>query len=235
MTGYAARAVRWPLVAAGCATVAGLMGLVAASPWILWPLQGTAVGVLAATVAWSMDEPAAAVVDTLPRSLRWRTAVRASTVPLVVGVWTTTLLLMRARIPAHLGLFLLQGTGAACFALAVTVWRRASGEPEPGQTFAALVVPVATALARPVVDWLPVFPVWPDDRWALSQTLWSVLTAGSLVVLVAALSRPRRGGSGLPRRLAQAGMGDADALPARGAGVRGRPADHPAAHRPGCR
>ena len=87
MTGYVARAVPWPLVAAGCGTTAALMGLVAASPWVLWPLQGTAVGVLSATVAWSMDEQAAAVVDTLPRSLRWRTAVRASTVPLVLGIW----------------------------------------------------------------------------------------------------------------------------------------------------
>ena len=198
MTGYVTRAVPWPLVAAGSATVAGLMGLVAAWPWILWPLQGTAVGVLAGTVAWSMDEPAAAVVDTLPRSLRWRTAVRALTVPLVVGVWTTSLVLMRARIPAHLGLFLLQGIGAACFALAVTAWRRSHGVPEPGRAFAALVVPVATALAlaRPVAGWLPVFPVWPDDRWALSQTLWSVLTAGSLVVLVAALNSPRGAVSG---------------------------------------
>jgi hypothetical protein len=210
MTGYVARAVPWPLVATGCAVVAGLMGLVAAWPFVLWPLQGTAVGVLAGTVAWSMDEPAAAVVDTLPRSLRWRTAARASTVPLVVGVWATSLVLMRARIPEHLALFLLQGVGAACLALAVTAWRRSRGEPEPGRPFAALVVPVATALAlaRPFVGRLPVFPVWPDDRWVLSQTLWSVVTAGSLAVLVAAL-RPasflcgwRSGGSGPPSRSA---------------------------------
>jgi hypothetical protein len=205
MTGYLARAVPWPLVAAGCVTMAGLLGLVAASPWILWPLEGTAVGVLAGTVAWSMDEPAAAVVDTLPRSLRWRTALRASTVPLVLGVWTTSLVLMRTRIPGHLGLFLLQGIGAACFALAITARQRSRGEPEPGRALAALVVPVATALAlaRPVADWLPVFPVWPDDRWALSQLLWSLVTAASLVVLVAAL-RPaltgRRSGGSVRRR-----------------------------------
>lgn len=189
MTRYLARAVPWPLVATGCATIAALMALVAASPWVLWPLQGTAVGVLAGTVAWSMDEPAAAVVDTLPRSIRWRTAVRASTVPLVLGVWTTSLLLMRTRIPVHLGLFLLQGIGAACLALAVTAWRRSRGEAEPGRPFAALVVPVATALAlaRPLAEWFPVFPVWPDDRWVLSQTMWWVLTAGSVAVLAAAL------------------------------------------------
>ncbi len=132
MTGYAARAVPWPLVAVACATVAGLLSLVAASPWAMWPLQGTAAGVLAGAVAWSMDEPATAVVDTLPRGLRWRTAARSSVVPVLLGVWAVSLVSMRGRIPGHLQLFLLQGLGAVSLALAVTTWRRARGGPGAG-------------------------------------------------------------------------------------------------------
>lgn len=69
MIRHAARAVPWGLVAVACVLVPVLMAITSAWPEVMWPLQGTAIGLLAAVAAWSMDERAAAVVDTLPRPL----------------------------------------------------------------------------------------------------------------------------------------------------------------------
>ena len=77
MIAYAARAVPWRLVLAGCLVTTALMAIVAVSPDTMWPLQGTAIGLLAGLAAWSMDETAAPLVDALPRPLAWRTAARA--------------------------------------------------------------------------------------------------------------------------------------------------------------
>ena len=110
MIGYAVRVLPWRLTLASCALITALMSLVAAWPWVMWPLQGTSVGLIAGAVAWAMDERAAAVVDTLPRSLRWRTTARALIVVPLLGVWIVALVLMRDRIPAHLDLFILQGS-----------------------------------------------------------------------------------------------------------------------------
>src|SRR5258705_4659676 len=78
--------------------VIGLMGLVGRWPWIMWPLQGTALGVIAGVTAWATDEPAASVVDTLPRPPWWRTAARATVVPLMLAVWVGCLLVTRHRL-----------------------------------------------------------------------------------------------------------------------------------------
>ena len=191
MIRYAARVLPGRLAVVSCVLIAGLMSLVAAWPWVMWPLQGTSVGIIAATVAWAMDERAAAVVDTLPRSLRWRTAARTLIVAPLLGVWVTVVVLMRDRIPPHLDLFLLQGAAAVVIALGVTVSRRVNGIAEPGRSFAALAVAAATtlALARPLAHWLPLFPVWPTDNWPLSNTIWLVALAGSIVALTDRLVR----------------------------------------------
>jgi hypothetical protein len=189
VTRYALRAVPWPLVAVSCGIVIGLMAMVANWPWVMWPLQGMAVGVMAGVVGWSMDEPSAAVVDSVPRSLRWRTTVRAVVVPVVLAVWCGCLIAMRDDIPDQLGLFVLQGVGAVSIAMAVTFWQRSNGAAEPGPSFAAVVIPVATALslARPLAQQLPLFPVWPDDNWNLSKQIW---WAATLVAVATLLSTP---------------------------------------------
>lgn len=189
MIRYSARAVPWVLVIVSTAIVVGLMALVAHRPWVMWPLQGTAVGVIAGVVAWSMDERSASIVDTLPRGLWWRTTARAAVVPPVLAAWTSCLLAMRARIPTQLGLFVLQGIGAVCVALAATVYQRSTGTAEPGRPFAAFVIPTATALAlaRPVPHWLPLFPLWPTDNWTLSRAIWSAACLGSLATVTPAL------------------------------------------------
>lgn len=177
MIHYAARTVPWTLVSVSCVIIVGLMTLVAIWPDIMWPLQGTAVGLIAGTVAWSMDERSAAVVDTLPRALWWRTTARAAVVPVVLFVWAGCLAGAGDRLPGHFWFFVAQGAIGAGAALMVTLAQRAGGTAEPGRRFATLVIPTATALAlsRPLERWAPVFPIWPTEHWAASRALWSGL------------------------------------------------------------
>ena len=114
---------------ASCVVVAALMAMVAAWPEVVWPLQGAAVGLLAGAAAWSMDETSAAVVDTLPRPLSWRTAARAAAVVPSALVWTGCVLLLRRPAAAAPRPFLLQGFAAVLLAVAFVTWRRALGEP----------------------------------------------------------------------------------------------------------
>lgn len=198
MIRYAARAVPWALVLATCIVVAALMALVAAWPEVVWPLEGAAVGLLAGAAAWSMDETAAAVVDTLPRPLWWRTAARAVVVVPLALVWIACVLVAGDRLPPHSDLFLLQGFAGVIVAVAFVTWRRAQGEAAPGDRVAsaAVAVAVAFALLRPLPEHLPLFPVWAYEQWELSLAIWSALAAAAAVLLALALSRQPGGRSG---------------------------------------
>jgi hypothetical protein len=189
---YAARAVPWPLIAASCGLVVALMTMVAAWPSVMWPLQGTAIGLLAGAAAWSMDERAAAVVDALPRPLRWRTASRSLAVIPLALTWSACVLLPARRLPPHTGLFLVQGLAALLFAVALVTMRRAHGSAEPGSRFATIAIPVTAlfALARPIPQHLPIFPIWPSERWDNSLALWSTLALASALVLLAGVAAP---------------------------------------------
>ncbi|MFG2040675.1 hypothetical protein [Dactylosporangium sp. NPDC048998] len=194
MTRYVVQAVPWRLTIVATGIVVGLMTLVARWPAVMWPLQGTALGLIAGITAWAADEPAAQVVDTLPRPLWWRITARAAVVPLALGTWIACLLAARSRLPDHFWFFVLQAAGMVGLALAVTTWRRGRGVAEPGRPFAAIVVPTATAvaLARPFTRQLPVFPVWPSEDWHTSRVVWVAVTAGSFAILAAALIRSLR-------------------------------------------
>src|SRR5215218_9141615 len=87
MLRYAARAVPWLRVSLAAGLVVLLMELVRWDPWVLWPLEGTAVGLLAGAAAWCFDETAAAVADTSPRGLAWRAAARSPAVLLLILAW----------------------------------------------------------------------------------------------------------------------------------------------------
>ena len=185
MIRHAARAVPWGTVVAACAIVPGLMAITAAWPETMWPLQGVSVGLLAAAAAWSMDERAAAVVDTLPRSLTWRTAARASCAVPLAAVWVACLLVAGARLPDQLGVLLQQGAGALLLGIAVTTWRRARGAATPAFTTAPgiLAVVAMLALVRPFPNVLALFPLWDPDEWALSAAIWWALLAAGAVLL----------------------------------------------------
>src|SRR5215218_2945884 len=126
MLRYAARAVPWLRVSLAAGLVVLLMELVRWDPWVLWPLEGTAVGLLAGAAAWSFDESAAVVVDVAPRGLAWRTAARTPAVLVLAAVW--------CGVVAHAGdraLFgqstevLVQGLVGLAVGSAYATWRRA--------------------------------------------------------------------------------------------------------------
>ena len=193
MVRYAARAVPWARVGLAAVLVVLLMELVRWNPWVLWPLEGTAVGLLAGAAAWCFDESAAVVVDVAPRGLAWRTAARTPAVLVLAAIWCGVV--AHAADDALFGQsagVLIEGLVALAVGSAYACWRRAWGEPTPGLVLATAVVPVtsAWALVRPWEERLPVFPYGTSSagEWATSTTAWVILGALALVVLAAALS-----------------------------------------------
>jgi hypothetical protein len=196
MTGYVARAVPWTRVALASGLVLVLMELVRWNPWVLWPLEGTAVGLLAGATAWCFDETSAAVVDSAPRGLAWRTLARSPGPLLLVVTWTAVVLHAgAASTHEHPGAIWFQGVAACLAGAAYTSWRRSYGEPSPGLRFATAVVPATTAwaLLRPFDGHLSVFPyaTTTPAGWDRSATVWVALSIAAVTVLGVALADSR--------------------------------------------
>ncbi len=196
MTVYLARAVPWTRVALAAGLVVVLMELVRWNPWVLWPLEGTAVGLLAGATAWCLDETSAAVVDSAPRGLAWRTMARSPGPLLLITTWTAVVLHAGgANTFGHADQIWLQGVAASFAGAAYTSWRRSGGEASPGLRFAAAVVPMTTAwaLLRPLDRHLPVFPFGTTTHagWERSATGWLALIVIAVAVLGIVLADTR--------------------------------------------
>jgi hypothetical protein len=196
MTGYVARAVPWMRVALAAGLVVVLMELVRWSPWVLWPLEGTAVGLLAGATAWCFDETSAAVVDSAPRGLAWRTLARSPGPGLLAVTWTAVVLHTGAESTfGHRDEIWLQGVAACLAGAAYTGWRRSCGEASPGLRFATAVVPATTAwaLLRPLDRHLAVFPyaTATPAGWDHSTLAWAALATVSVLVLGVVLADVR--------------------------------------------
>ena len=193
MLSYAGRALPWARLGVVAVLVVVLMDVVRRWPWTMWPLEGMAVGLLATGAAWCFDEAAAAVVDTAPRRLAWRTAGRASGVSLLLVAWVIAVIWSRDSLFGHSWAVAGQGIAAVIAASAYATWRRAGGDPVPGRAIALVAVPTAAfwALLKPWDERLAVFP-YADagsglGSWAGSAALWSIVAGAGLIVLVAAL------------------------------------------------
>jgi hypothetical protein len=193
MIRYAARAVPWGLLGTGAGITIGLLLLVERWPYTLWPLQGAAVGLLAATVVWCYPEPAAAVVDTLPRGLWWRTTARSAGAVAVLALWLVAVRVTRPGYFGHAEDVAWQGIALVVAAAGLLTWQRSRGSTGPARAVSAGIVGVAlfVALARPFADVVPVFPYTAGDDWTTSRALWVSLP---LVVGVVSWVRPRRRG-----------------------------------------
>lgn len=192
MTQYAAHAVPWLRLGVAAALVIALMELVGRWPWQTWPLQGTAVALLAGAAAWCFDEPAAAVVDPSPRSLAWRTCARSSGVLVLAIAWAVSMGRAWDGLFDHPWAVTLQGAVAIIAGAAWATWRRAVGVASPGMPLAIVVVPLLTgwALTRPFDEQLPVFPYAPEGsgNWSASLVGWACLGVAAIVLLLAALA-----------------------------------------------
>ncbi len=196
MTGYVARAIPWTRVTLAAGLVIVLMELVRWNPWVLWPLEGAAVGLLAGATAWCFDETSAAVVDSAPRGLAWRTMARSPGPLLLLMTWTAVVLHAGdATTFGHGDEIWIQGLAAGLAGAAYTTWRRSCGEASPGSRFATAVVPATTAwaLLRPLDRRLPAFPfaTTTPAGWEHSATGWVVLAIVAAVVLGVVLADTR--------------------------------------------
>jgi hypothetical protein len=193
MVRYSAKAVPWLQTYLAGVLVAVLMELVRWNPWVLWPLEGVAVGLLAGATAWCFDEAAAAVVDTLPRGPAWRAAARAPALVLLIAIWTaSTYHAGDDALFGHRNAVLVQGLAAMAGGAAFAARSRGRGDATPGLRIAMIVVPVSTswALVRPVQRWVPIFPYGDSSpsTWDASTTGWVVLAVVATVVLARALT-----------------------------------------------
>ncbi|HWM73641.1 MAG TPA: hypothetical protein VNQ53_07870 [Nocardioides sp.] len=197
MLRYAARAVPWARVGVAGVLVLVLMDVVRRWPWTMWPLEGIAIGLLAAGTAWCFDEPAAEVVDSAPRHLAWRTGIRASGVLLLLAAWAVAVLRARESLFGHPWAVALQGSATVIAAAAYATCRRAYGEPAPGRAVGLVVVPAATfwALIRPLADSLPIFPYADGSvglgSWEASIGMWLTVAGIAILLLLAALADTR--------------------------------------------
>jgi hypothetical protein len=185
MTRYARLGAPWRRVLGLCAAATGLMAAVAVRPGSLWPLQGLTVGLIAAGTAWCVDEQAAAVVDTLPRSLRWRTTARALVASPLAITWVLCTLIWRRELPPHQGVLVLQGIAAMAAAVAYGACRRAHGAATPGGGFAVTAVTacVAVTLAPLGRAESALFPAWSVGGWQTCGVIWTAMLSGSTLVL----------------------------------------------------
>jgi len=181
--------VPWPLLAAAAVLVYALLRTVQHWPYQAWPLQGLAVGLLAAIAGFAYDEPAAALVDTLPRGLAWRTAARSLGVALLVAWWLAAVALTRDAYFGHAVAIAGQGLAATLAVVATTAHLRGRGVAGPGTAVGTAVVggTAFVALARPLEKRLPVFPFAEGGHWSDSRTLWCVVMVAAAGWLAATL------------------------------------------------
>ncbi len=191
MVRHAARAVPWPLLAAAAVLLYGLLRTVQEWPYDVWPLEGLAVGLLAGIAAFAYDEPAAAVVDTLPRGLAWRTAARSLGVALLLGWWLVVVALTRDAYLGHATAIAWQGLVATVAVVAATAHLRRRGAAGPGTVVGTVVVGGAMflALAQPLQNRLAIFPHPAAGQWSDSRMLWTGILLATTVWLVATLRR----------------------------------------------
>jgi len=195
MTGPVLRAGAWTAVAGvtGVAVVVGGCG--AAFPAAATMLFPVCFALLAAAAAFTLDEPASAVVDVTPTGPARRTTIRA--VALLAPLAAGALVMLAAAIhglalpwpAASLALAgnVLFGFAAACVA------RTRTGEPGATAGTAVVLVLMAPSLVPPVARWVRTFPApgaggpSPDIVW------WTVLAVCVAAIAVSV------GGRKLPR------------------------------------
>ena len=191
MLRVAAKVTPWPLLGVASLLLALMLHAVEQWPYVMWPLQGIAVGLVAGAAAFSYDEPAAAVVDTLPRGLAWRTAARSLGVLPLLGWWLLVVAVTADGYFGHAPDVAWQGVAATVAVVAAVTHLRHRGAagPATGIATALLGATAYLALTRPVEDLLPVFPYTPGGLWAEGRLLWTVVLVGGAAWLVATLRR----------------------------------------------
>jgi hypothetical protein len=195
---YARRALPVPAVTAVLLAMACWFWLLNSWPSYLWLAGGIAAGLLGAGAARLFDEPAAAVVDTLPRALCWRTVARSIAATALVVVWLVGVWTVDTDQPGvHLGLLRLHGVGAVLTVAATCTGLRRRGHATPGFAVGSTLFLVLLYLAtsNPLPHHVPLFPLVTDPVVVNSTRLWwgiVITAAGALVAFCCGQYRPPR-------------------------------------------
>jgi len=196
MTGAVLRAGAWPAVVgvSGVALVVGGCGAAFPAATAAFPI---CFALLAATAAFTLDEPASLVVDVTPTGPVRRTQIRA--VALLAPLAAGALVLLAAAVRglalpwAAAGLALagnvLLGFAAACVA------RTRTGEPGAAAGAAVVLVLMAPGLVPQVARWVRTFPA-PGGGGPSSDTVWWTTLAVCAVAIAVSV-----GGRSLPPRM----------------------------------
>jgi hypothetical protein len=195
MAGPVLRAGAWPAVVGvtGVAVVAGGCG--AAFPAAATMLLPVCFALLAAAAAFTLDEPASAVVDVTPTGPARRTTIRATALlaPLAAGALVMLAAAIRGlALPWAAACLALAGNVLLGFA-AACVARTRTGEPGAAAGTAVVLVLMTPGLVPQVARWVRTFPApgaggpSPDPVW------WTVLAVCAAAIAISA------GGRSLPR------------------------------------
>lgn len=192
---YLRPSLRWqplPVAALGSLLLlAWQHGGMASPEHAVWMLRAVAV-LLAAAVAFGLDDPSLGTLAASPTPLVWRVAVRIGAVLVVpAGVWAIAVAWAegRARGGVPGGELTLEAAAVAVLGLAAAAslsrWRQAT---EPG----VLVLPLlaALALALPQVEGRLALAVLPGPAWHAAHARWAALLVVALVVIAASVRDP---------------------------------------------
>lgn len=209
MLRYSARVLPLPALVAGTLGAATLLGLVHLRPSLMLQAAGIAAAAVAATASGLFDEPAAALVDTLPRPLWWRTVARLAPAAVLAVLWVAGAAMVDSQGVGRPDVLRLQGLGAILLGVAASVWLRRRGHATPGATVARtlLLAVLFLVTVNPFDRALPLFPFGALGDWEASRRLWTVLVvAGAAALTVGCLERgwrPRVRRRGRSSRTAQ--------------------------------
>ena len=227
MTGLVLRAGAWPAVVgvSGVAVVVGGCAAVfAAAATTLLPV---CFALLAAAAAFTLDEPASAVVDVTPTGPVRRTRIRATALlaPLAVGALVMLAAAMRGlALPWAAAGLALAGNVVLGFAVACVV-RTRTGEPGAAAGTAVVLLLLAPSLVPEVTRWVRTFPA-PGAGGPSADPVWWIALAVCVVAIAISV-----GGRRLPRWMTRfsvipAAAGMMVAVPPVAAGRLAGPADH---------
>ena len=189
------RAGAWPAVVgvSGVAVVVGGCG--AAFPAAATALLPICFALLAAAAAFTLDEPASAVVDVTPTGPVRRTAIRAVALlaPLAAGALVLLTAALRGQaLPWAAASLALAGNILIGFAVACVI-RTRIGEPGPVAGTAVVLVLMAPALVPHVARWVRTFPAPGADGPSLDTVWWTVLAVCVVAIAVSLGGRDLRG------------------------------------------
>ena len=184
----------WATTLTVTAGAAALLAVVVAFPEHPFAVSFLVMGLVAfgAAACFVLDDPAAEMVASVPRSLRRRTAGRAIGValPLAVGVAGITLVDRRNPALPWAGV-LLELAGVVFIGFATAAAFRVT-HATPGE-IAGTVVGIGLmvlAVTNPLGRWVTVFALSPDDRWARTSAFWLALLLLAAVVTAWATRDP---------------------------------------------